>query len=110
MKYYKHPTTDEVYAFETEEERNQFGAPDLVEMTQAEVVAHLNPPIDPEQISDAVRAQRDALLAACDWVVVRTNELDLQMPQDWSEYRQALRDVPQQEGFPEVIEWPEPPK
>lgn len=27
----------------------------------------------------------------------------------WAVYRQALRDVPQQEGFPENIVWPESP-
>ncbi|MFP3393591.1 phage tail assembly chaperone, partial [Brevibacillus sp. SIMBA_076] len=28
---------------------------------------------------------------------------------DWAEYRQALRDVPQQEGFPFSVEWPVSP-
>ena len=28
---------------------------------------------------------------------------------DWAAYRQALRDLPQQEGFPFVINWPEAP-
>ena len=29
---------------------------------------------------------------------------------DWAKYRQALLDVPQQEGFPASIVWPEMPK
>ena len=28
---------------------------------------------------------------------------------DWARYRKALRDLPQQEGFPFNIEWPVPP-
>lgn len=28
----------------------------------------------------------------------------------WAKYRQALRDIPEQEGFPFNIEWPEQPK
>jgi hypothetical protein len=55
MKYYKHTETGEVFAYETETEREQWGAPELVEMTQGEVEAHLNPPpplpVVPEQVS-----------------------------------------------------------
>lgn len=29
---------------------------------------------------------------------------------EWAEYRQALRDVPQQEGFPFEVTWPVPPE
>ena len=29
---------------------------------------------------------------------------------EWAEYRQALRDVPQQEGFPFAVTWPVPPE
>lgn len=42
MIYYKNPNGD-VFSFETEAERDQYGAPDLVRMTQEEVDAHLNP-------------------------------------------------------------------
>lgn len=42
MRYYKNPEAT-VYAYETEAERNQWGAPDLIEMTPAEIAAHLNP-------------------------------------------------------------------
>lgn len=48
MKYYKNTETGEVYAYETEEERQEWGAPELVEMTPAEVDAHLNPPVEPQ--------------------------------------------------------------
>lgn len=82
----------------------------LTLMTQQEVDAHLNPPVDPEQLADAARAQRDSLLTACDWVVMRAQELGEPVPQEWADYRQALRDVPQQEGFPETIEWPVEPE
>lgn len=64
----------------------------------------------PAQIADEARAQRDALLAACDWVAIRANELGEPVPQDWADYRQALRDVPEQVGFPETIDWPTKPE
>lgn len=58
MLYYK-SKTGEVYAYETEEDRVQCGAPELVEMTPEDVDAHLNPPAKPltrEQI-EALRLQ-----------------------------------------------------
>jgi len=56
-----------------------------------------------------VRAQRDRLLAACDWRVIKA--LEAGQPQDfeWAAYRQALRDVPSQAGFPWEVNWPVAP-
>ena len=48
-----------------------------------------------------VRAERDSRLASTDW----TASSDLKMSDEMKAYRQALRDVPAQEGFPEVT-WP----
>jgi len=44
-----------------------------------------------------VRAQRDALLAASDTMALADRITD-----EWRTYRQALRDLPQQDGFPNV--------
>lgn len=58
MKYYKN-LKGEVYAYETEAERKEWGSPELVEITAEEVDAHLNPPAKPltrEQI-EALRLQ-----------------------------------------------------
>ena len=51
-----------------------------------------------------VRAQRDKLLASSD-----TMALADRITADWTTYRQALRDVPQQAGFPNSITWPTKP-
>ncbi|MGP3699184.1 tail fiber assembly protein [Rhodobacter sp. NSM] len=56
---------------------------------------------------EAARARRDKLLAGCDWTQVADAPVDREA---WAGYRQALRDVPQQAGFPAVIAWPEPPQ
>ena len=32
------------------------------------------------------------------------------VPEDWRTYRQALRDVPAQSGFPDNITWPTEPE
>lgn len=58
MIFYKN-TNGEVFAYETKQEREQYGASDLVRMTEAEVDAHLNhAPIPPtkDQV-DAMRLQ-----------------------------------------------------
>ena len=48
---------------------------------------------------------RDEKLAATDWHGLSDNE----MSEEMTTYRQALRDVPQQEGFPNEIDWPVEP-
>lgn len=55
------------------------------------------------------RAQRDRRLAACDWVVARATERAEPVPAGWATYRQALRDVTAQAGWPDAITWPAPP-
>lgn len=59
-----------------------------------------------------VRARRDSLLAASDWT--DTLSAKLRLGDDaynlWQEYRQALRDVPQQQGFPSSVLWPVQPE
>jgi hypothetical protein len=55
------------------------------------------------------RAKRDSLLAESDWVVIKAQETGTEIPIEWKEYRQALRDITLQDGFPENIIWPEKP-
>ncbi len=56
-----------------------------------------------------VRSNRDALLRDCDWVVARAYELGAPVPTDWATYRQALRDITAQAGFPYLVIWPSKP-
>jgi len=60
-----------------------------------------------EQLAKEARDQRDALLADSDWTQVPDAPVDQAA---WATYRQALRDVPQQAGFPEDINWPTTPE
>jgi uncharacterized protein YbjT (DUF2867 family) len=63
-------------------------------------------PNDPFATAEEVRAERDRLLAASDWTQVLDAPVDRAA---WAEYRQSLRDVPQQEGFPTDVAWPVKP-
>lgn len=61
MKYYKHTVTGEVFAYESEQERQEWGAPELVEMTPEEVDAHLNPPPGPQHVPQQVTRRQGRL-------------------------------------------------
>ena len=62
------------------------------------------------EFAKSARDSRDKLLAECDWLVVKALELAQAVPADWATYRQALRDLPQQAGFPTTINWPVKPE
>lgn len=64
-------------------------------------------PVD--EASANVRAHRDFLLKDTDWVVIKHLELNQNIPGVWEVYRQALRDVPSQSGFPFNVTWPVKP-
>lgn len=61
--------------------------------------------------TSVMRQQRTDLLAASDWVELpsATARLSAEELSAWGTYRQALRDVPTQEGFPNEIVWPAQP-
>lgn len=55
----------------------------------------------------ALRAERNALLPACDWTQVADAPVDAAA---WAVYRQALRDLPQNTTDPFNPIWPTPPE
>jgi len=57
---------------------------------------------------DEIRTERDRLLTLCDWVVVKSQETGVGISTEWTNYRQALRDITSQSN-PNVIIWPEKP-
>lgn len=61
------------------------------------------------EFAKSARDTRDRLLSECDWVVVKALESSQSIPTEWATYRQALRDIPQQVGFPTTIDWPVKP-
>ena len=61
---------------------------------------------DNAALEAAERATRDDLLKATDHYGLS----DVSMTEAMTAYRQALRDVPQQEGFPQTITWPTKPE
>ena len=86
-----------------------------VALTKTEIEAHLNPVPTTEQLADTARAERDRLIESVRWRIERhSDELALGIDpteplEQMLQYVQALRDVPQQAGFPTDIIWPELP-
>ena len=56
-----------------------------------------------------VRARRDKLLAETDWTQVLDAPISAESRDAFRVYRQALRDITEQEGFPAAVVWPELP-
>lgn len=72
-----------------------------------EIIPTVEPvlPTDEELIA-AARRRRNALLRACDFTQLPDAPGDTAA---WAAYRQALRDISDQAGFPAAIDWPVPP-
>ena len=74
-------------------------------ITAAEAEAAYKAMKDAEQ-AKAVRQQRGEKLKETDWTQVADAPVDKAL---WATYRQALRDVTTQEGFPWTVTWPVEP-
>jgi hypothetical protein len=53
-----------------------------------------------------VRAKRNQLLTDSDWTQLADSPVDKNA---WAVYREALRSLPEQEGFPYSVQWPVAP-
>ena len=62
---------------------------------------------DLEAKASSVRADRNNRLAQCDWTQLPDAPVDAAA---WAAYRQELRDVPTQAGFPSTVVWPVQPE
>lgn len=65
------------------------------------------PPPSDNDLALGVRMQRDALLRASDWT--QATDVPETTAKPWREYRNLLRNVPQQSGFPQNVTWPDQP-
>lgn len=69
-----------------------------------------------EWVPDTYRASREVLqkrqklLVASDWTQLPNGPLTAEKQQAWATYRQALRDITAQPGYPTNVEWPTAPQ
>jgi hypothetical protein len=86
------PSDTDLLSFEWEETAGQWvGYPTLMAVSKRE------------------RAKRDQMLYSTDWTQLPDAPLTEQELHSWREYRQSLRNIPEQDGFPYLIEWPAAP-
>jgi len=89
--------------------------PNLVEATEGGIgwsyadgvfTAPADTTTDEERAAN-VRQRRDAKLTDSDWTQTADAPVDKTA---WATYRQSLRDVPSQSGFPNEVTWPTEPE
>ena len=75
-------------------------------LDEAEVAQEQQAEVDSQ--AHRVRVDRTLRLQASDWT--QGKDIADEVSTAWATYRQALRDVPSQEGFPWGVTWPEQPE
>lgn len=98
-------------AYDESVEYLEIGTPELVDgvWTQKwDIVAFTSQQLEARENSAAAgaRERRNILLTESDWTQLPDSPVDTA---SWGIYRQALRDISSQEGFPFNINWPEKP-
>lgn len=75
-----------------------------VALEVGEIQPYVAPVITIEELAAQARATRNSLIAATDWT--QASDIPQTLKDKWAPYRQLLRDVPTQAGFPQSIDWP----
>jgi hypothetical protein len=62
-----------------------------------------------DQLDRNLRTKRDSKLKHSDWTQTMDSPFSAEVKDAWKQYRQALRDLPQQPGWPRSVQWPQEP-
>ena len=68
------------------------------------------PELTEEELAINVRSTRDAKLSDTDYLVASDYPISPEDLEAVKVYRQALRDIPEQSGFPKNVQWPVEPQ
>jgi hypothetical protein len=93
-------TTEKLSTCEPYIEDNQVFTVEVLPKTEDDLAA------DTLQLANDIRAKRNQLLVESDWTQIPDVPLDKEA---WGLYRQALRDVTLQDGFPHDVIFPDKP-
>lgn len=63
-----------------------------------------------QEMASRVRSQRNAKLSATDYLVIPDYPISPEDLEAVKVYRQALRNIPEQSGFPKNVQWPVEPQ
>jgi len=64
---------------------------------------------DTSYLDSKAKYQRNQLLVNSDWTQIPNNPLTQAKQIEWETYRQQLRDITSQQGYPVTVTWPTPP-
>lgn len=99
--------TREVKSFD--EDGNLITIPEKYTMMTVTAMTEGTLPPAHTMTAEEARAKRDKLLAETDWTQVLDAPISAECREAFRVYRQALRDITEQEGFPADIAWPVKP-
>jgi hypothetical protein len=96
------------FTCDPEDEGAQFDTRALFDAMKDEAAPYVPlPPPSDDDVASQVRAERNRLLTASDWT--QLPDVPEATRAAWTAYRQTLRDIPQQDGFPRDVAWPVKP-
>ena len=101
-----YPHTQDSLSFEMLEKLIQESSESVVFCSLEEANNLSWPPISNSVLAKTIREERDAKLIETDWTQVADAPVDQAA---WATYRQSLRAMPEQAGFPNTIDWPTEP-
>ena len=82
---------------------------DTEDKTAAEQEVEYKAGID-TRTAETVRSERNRLLAETDWTQTLDSPFDADGKLAWALYRETLRMIPEQDGFPHNVNWPPKPQ
>ena len=103
-------STGEVIPFTASPDDEYDYGRDLYEQLNTTDLSSVTPYTDADRLAQDekdARSQRNTLLKSCDWT--QGADVPVGIKTSWQAYRQDLRDVPAQVGFPTSIVWPTEP-
>jgi hypothetical protein len=65
---------------------------------------------DIDYVVQEIKIKRNKLLQESDWTQIPNNPLTIEKQQEWAVYRQLLRDITKQPGYPANVVWPQQPE
>jgi len=91
-----------------EEDQNFLVQPEWKELTEEEALKKAKPCLSEKELKKSIRAERNYLLSESDWTVLPDSLVSNK--EKWFNYRNDLRNITDQEGFPEKVSWPKKPE
>ena len=82
---------------------------DVIELTAEEITELEERRALADLDFNMVRAQRNGMLAGCEWTQIADASLGAHTAEEWATYRQELRDLPSAHSKVSEVVWPDDP-